>query len=158
MIECLKTAAAKAHKSVAFPAIGTGHLGFTQQEAACIMSEAVVQFAKTFTGKMEIYFVIFPSDSGTFQVRFFLKICLDFKILQDLIFFFFLIIFFSLWSVSYKQKVTIAFQAFEDKLRRLQQKASHSSFTPGNNRIFQFIRHFFRASAADRKLHHLTFT
>uniref|UniRef100_A0A3Q4HIS3 Macro domain-containing protein n=1 Tax=Neolamprologus brichardi TaxID=32507 RepID=A0A3Q4HIS3_NEOBR len=56
--------------SVAFPAIGTGNLGFTKKEAACIMSEAVVEFAKQFGGKMEIYFVIFPSDYGTFQVVF----------------------------------------------------------------------------------------
>uniref|UniRef100_A0A3Q0R704 Macro domain-containing protein n=1 Tax=Amphilophus citrinellus TaxID=61819 RepID=A0A3Q0R704_AMPCI len=62
--------AAKHHKSIAFPAIGTGNLGFTKKEAACIMSEAVVDFAKTFSGKMDVYFVIFPSDSDTFQVVF----------------------------------------------------------------------------------------
>ncbi|XP_006793753.1 protein mono-ADP-ribosyltransferase PARP9-like [Neolamprologus brichardi] len=67
VLECLQTAAASQHKSVAFPAIGTGNLGFTKKEAACIMSEAVVEFAKQFGGKMEIYFVIFPSDYGTFQ-------------------------------------------------------------------------------------------
>lgn len=70
VLECLQTAAARQHKSVAFPAIGTGNLGFTKKEAACIMSEAVVEFAKTFGGKMDIYFVIFPSDYGTFQVVF----------------------------------------------------------------------------------------
>lgn len=63
-------AATNGHKSIAFPAIGSGNLGFNKREVAHIMSDAVVEFAKMFTGKMEIYFVIFPSDSVTFQVRF----------------------------------------------------------------------------------------
>lgn len=36
--------------------------------------------------------------------------------------------------------MTTSFQAFEDKIRSFQQKASHSSFTPGNGKIFQFCQ------------------
>ncbi|XP_006810462.1 protein mono-ADP-ribosyltransferase PARP9-like [Neolamprologus brichardi] len=67
VLQCLKMAATNGHKSIAFPAIGSGNLGFNKREVAHIMSDAVVEFAKMFTGKMEIYFVIFPSDSVTFQ-------------------------------------------------------------------------------------------
>ncbi|XP_013125678.1 poly [ADP-ribose] polymerase 9 [Oreochromis niloticus] len=65
--ECLWLAASKGHKSISFPAIGTGHLGFPKQEAANIMLEAVADFAQTAQRKMDVYFVIFPSDRDTFQ-------------------------------------------------------------------------------------------
>uniref|UniRef100_A0A3Q3BQC0 Poly [ADP-ribose] polymerase 9-like n=1 Tax=Haplochromis burtoni TaxID=8153 RepID=A0A3Q3BQC0_HAPBU len=58
----------KKHKSIAFPAIGTGALGFTKEEAAQLMCDALANFAQNFPEKMEVYFVIFPADNDTFQV------------------------------------------------------------------------------------------
>lgn len=68
ILDCLHLAARKYHKSIAFPAIGTGGLGFDKYEAAQTMSRAVDNFAQTATDKMDIYFVIFPSDGDTFEV------------------------------------------------------------------------------------------
>ena len=67
--ECLKMANAERHKSIAFPAIGTGHLGFTKQEVAQIMTKAVEDIAKMQT-KMEVYFVIYPPENDTFMVTY----------------------------------------------------------------------------------------
>uniref|UniRef100_A0A8P4GBB9 Macro domain-containing protein n=1 Tax=Dicentrarchus labrax TaxID=13489 RepID=A0A8P4GBB9_DICLA len=66
VLDCLLTAQAKGHKSIAFPAIGTGGLGFKKKEAACAMLGAVKEFATKLL-KMEVYFVIFPSDDETFK-------------------------------------------------------------------------------------------
>lgn len=60
--------AATNYKSIAFPAIGTGGLGFKKDEVAQIMSDAVANFAQNVSQKMEIYFVIYPSDTETFKV------------------------------------------------------------------------------------------
>ncbi|CAL8372114.1 unnamed protein product [Arctogadus glacialis] len=65
--ECLKMANAVRHKSIAFPAIGTGHLGFTKQEVAQIMTMAVEDSAKKMQTKMEVYFVIYPPENDTFM-------------------------------------------------------------------------------------------
>lgn len=67
ILDCLHLAARKYHKSIAFPAIGTGGLGFDKYQAAQTMSRAVDNFAQTATDKMDIYFVIFPSDGDTFE-------------------------------------------------------------------------------------------
>ena len=67
-MDCLWLAAGKGHKSIAFPAIGTGALGFSKKEVADIMSEAVTRFAKKSSKKMDVYFVIFPSDVDVFKV------------------------------------------------------------------------------------------
>lgn len=68
--ECLSLAASKGHKTITFPAIGTGGLGFNKREAARTMLQAVADFAKNKPKKMEVNFVIFPSDNDTFQVCF----------------------------------------------------------------------------------------
>lgn len=79
-------AASRKHKSIAFPAIGTGALGFTKEEAAQLMCDAVANFAQNFPEKMEVYFVIFPADNDTFQVVFFFLICQDFNISLSVMF------------------------------------------------------------------------
>ncbi|XP_005944170.1 protein mono-ADP-ribosyltransferase PARP9 [Haplochromis burtoni] len=68
VLGCLWMAASRKHKSIAFPAIGTGALGFTKEEAAQLMCDALANFAQNFPEKMEVYFVIFPADNDTFQV------------------------------------------------------------------------------------------
>uniref|UniRef100_A0A3B4YFR7 Poly [ADP-ribose] polymerase 9-like n=1 Tax=Seriola lalandi dorsalis TaxID=1841481 RepID=A0A3B4YFR7_SERLL len=58
------------HKSIAFPAIGTGALSFSKSEAAQIMSNAVADFACKWKAPtmMEVHFVILHSDNDTFKV------------------------------------------------------------------------------------------
>ncbi|XP_015226912.1 PREDICTED: poly [ADP-ribose] polymerase 9-like [Cyprinodon variegatus] len=67
VLECLKRAAAQHYTSISFPAIGTGALGFSKDESATIMLQAVFDFSLNFQNKMEVYLVIFPSDHETFQ-------------------------------------------------------------------------------------------
>ena len=66
--ECLHLAFIQGHKSIAFPAIGTGCLNFTNDEVARIMTEAVEVSAKTMPEKMDVYFVIYPPERDTFMV------------------------------------------------------------------------------------------
>ena len=65
---CLTKADAQGRGSIAFPAIGTGHLGFTKQEVASIMTKAVKDYAKMIPTKMEVHFVIYPPEHDTFTV------------------------------------------------------------------------------------------
>ncbi|XP_076023923.1 protein mono-ADP-ribosyltransferase PARP9 [Genypterus blacodes] len=65
--ECLWMAVSNKHKSIAFPAIGTGNLGISRKEAAQIMADAVVEFAQKFPETLDVYFIIFPRDYQTFE-------------------------------------------------------------------------------------------
>ncbi|KAM4609064.1 protein mono-ADP-ribosyltransferase PARP9 [Polymixia lowei] len=65
--ECLRLAAAHSQRSIAFPAIGTGNLGFSKTEVSHIMTEAVAEFAKKNKTRMDIFFVIYPSEVHTFK-------------------------------------------------------------------------------------------
>ncbi|KAM4558453.1 protein mono-ADP-ribosyltransferase PARP9 isoform 2-T2 [Odontesthes bonariensis] len=67
VFECLCMAAANHRNSIAFPAIGTGNLGFSKKEVARMMLDAVHNFTQTHQTKMDVYFIIFPSDRETFQ-------------------------------------------------------------------------------------------
>ncbi|XP_067265228.1 protein mono-ADP-ribosyltransferase PARP9 [Chanodichthys erythropterus] len=59
--ECLSKAAALRHKSISFPAIGTGNLGLDKYQVARIMMDAVAGFSKQ-SMKLNVYFVVFPKD------------------------------------------------------------------------------------------------
>lgn len=61
-------AASQQHKSIAFPAIGTGGLRFNKKEVAQIMLDAVTTFTQKSTQRMDVHFVIYPHDNETFQV------------------------------------------------------------------------------------------
>ncbi|XP_070693888.1 protein mono-ADP-ribosyltransferase PARP9 [Pempheris klunzingeri] len=67
VLQCLQNAVSNNHKSIAFPAIGTGGLGFDKKEVAKIMSRAVADFSLESPKKMEVYFIIFPSDDDIFK-------------------------------------------------------------------------------------------
>ncbi|RVE57856.1 hypothetical protein OJAV_G00203380 [Oryzias javanicus] len=67
ILECLWTAASDNHKSISFPAIGTGNLKFSEKEAASIMLDAVMQFSQSYPNSMAVYFVIYHSDHKVFQ-------------------------------------------------------------------------------------------
>ncbi|XP_042587199.1 protein mono-ADP-ribosyltransferase PARP9-like isoform X1 [Cyprinus carpio] len=60
--ECLRKAS-MGYKSISFPAIGTGNLGFKKCEVARIMTDAVAYFAKNNTKKLDVNFVVYPKDN-----------------------------------------------------------------------------------------------
>ncbi|XDV30536.1 hypothetical protein PO909_033443 [Leuciscus waleckii] len=60
--ECLRRAS-WGYKSISFPAIGTGNLGFQKRDVAGIMTEAVAEFGKDNIHKLDVYFVVFPKDN-----------------------------------------------------------------------------------------------
>ncbi|KAM3607753.1 uncharacterized protein V6R79_013164 [Siganus canaliculatus] len=65
---CLQAAAKHHHKSISFPAIGTGNMGLSKKDIAQLMTQAVAEFAQMWKEKMDVCFVIFPSDKDTFKV------------------------------------------------------------------------------------------
>ncbi|XP_020784732.2 protein mono-ADP-ribosyltransferase PARP9-like [Boleophthalmus pectinirostris] len=65
--DCLWLAVASQHSSIAFPAIGTGNLGFGDEEAAQIMLNAVWDFFQKCVKSLNVHFVIFPSDVHRFK-------------------------------------------------------------------------------------------
>ncbi|XP_034064641.1 protein mono-ADP-ribosyltransferase PARP9 [Gymnodraco acuticeps] len=65
--DCLKNAANNGYKSIAFPAIGTGNLGFDKKEVAAIMANAVVDFAPYCPTEIDVMFIIYPSDDQTYK-------------------------------------------------------------------------------------------
>lgn len=68
VLECLRKAGSN-YKSISFPAIGTGHLGFQKEEVASIMTQAVAEFAKQ-NMTLDVNFVVFPKDDGMMEVRY----------------------------------------------------------------------------------------
>ncbi|KAI9535155.1 hypothetical protein NQZ68_007246 [Dissostichus eleginoides] len=65
--ECLQNAAKDRYKSIAFPAIGTGNLGFDKKEVAWIMANAVEDFAYNCQTEIDVMFIIYPSDDQTYK-------------------------------------------------------------------------------------------
>lgn len=66
--DCLQNASKNRYKSIAFPAIGTGNLGFDKKEVAAIMADAVVDFAHSCQTEIDVMFIIYPSDDQTYKV------------------------------------------------------------------------------------------
>lgn len=63
-------ASSKQCSSIAFPALGTGNLGFQSDEVSQIMTSAVLEFSEKYKGsKIQIFFVIFPKDTKTLKVH-----------------------------------------------------------------------------------------
>ncbi|XP_069080409.1 protein mono-ADP-ribosyltransferase PARP9 isoform X2 [Pleurodeles waltl] len=66
--ECLEKTVRDDIKSISFPAIGTGNLQFSKKQVANIMVSEVIHFAKQHSEKeVQVYFVIYPMDVGTFK-------------------------------------------------------------------------------------------
>uniref|UniRef100_A0ABM0M7L8 Poly [ADP-ribose] polymerase 14-like n=1 Tax=Saccoglossus kowalevskii TaxID=10224 RepID=A0ABM0M7L8_SACKO len=70
MQNCLNTAAQSGYKSIAFPAIGTGGLGFPRDVTAEIMYEEVIAYINDnpASSVSEIRFVVYDQDFATIQV------------------------------------------------------------------------------------------
>lgn len=69
-MKSLRMAESDSEKSIAFPAIGTGNLGFPKDKVAKIMIEQVLDFAeRVYQGsKLDVFFVLYPPDQGTVKV------------------------------------------------------------------------------------------
>lgn len=70
MKDCLNAADSKKKASIAFPAIGTGNLGFPRDVVATEMFTAVSKFAesKQFSSIQDVRFIVYQKDFSTIQV------------------------------------------------------------------------------------------
>ncbi|XP_030642428.1 protein mono-ADP-ribosyltransferase PARP9-like [Chanos chanos] len=65
--KCLHMAARDNMTSISFPAIGSGELRFKSHEVADIMTAAVVDFSKRYTGRpMDVHFILYPPDKDIY--------------------------------------------------------------------------------------------
>lgn len=71
----MRKAEESGHTSIAFPALGTGNLGYDRDFVARTMLQAVEKYSSgnSSTSLTNIRFVLFPSDWGTIEA--FTKIC-----------------------------------------------------------------------------------
>ncbi|XP_019378093.1 PREDICTED: poly [ADP-ribose] polymerase 14-like isoform X2 [Gavialis gangeticus] len=67
--KCLQIVEEQSLKSIAFPAVGTGNLGFPKTAVAKLMFEQVFQFSSKVNLKslQEVHFLIHPKDTDNFQ-------------------------------------------------------------------------------------------
>ncbi|XP_046555938.1 protein mono-ADP-ribosyltransferase PARP14-like isoform X3 [Haliotis rubra] len=67
--KCLKSASDQQYRSIAFPALGTGNLGYPRDVVAKTMMETVEQFGQyhTMTSLQEVKIVVYHKDSATIK-------------------------------------------------------------------------------------------
>ena len=71
MTKCLHEADQRGHSSIAFPAIGTGQLGYPKDIVAREMFNTVKKFAeKNVSSLRQVDFVLYPKDYNTIKVVF----------------------------------------------------------------------------------------
>jgi len=70
VITCLTEADTLNHSSIAFPAVGTGNLGYPKDIVAQEMFKAISTFAvkKPQTSLRKVVFVLYPKDYSTVKV------------------------------------------------------------------------------------------
>ena len=70
MTDCLNQAATAEHTSIAFPALGTGNLGYPEQNVAKCMMDIVIDYAEKNpqSSIRDVKIVIFHQDQRTQQV------------------------------------------------------------------------------------------
>ena len=73
---CLTTAAQHGSKSIAFPALGTGNLGYPRDMVAAAMFDEVKKFsmANQRTSLQDVCFLVYPADRATVQVKIYFSI------------------------------------------------------------------------------------
>lgn len=69
VLHCLQMASVS-HRSISFPAIGTGNQGLGKRDVARSMLRAVTEFATDYSKRLDVCFVIHPSEKDTFKVGF----------------------------------------------------------------------------------------
>ncbi|XP_073503655.1 protein mono-ADP-ribosyltransferase PARP9-like isoform X1 [Phyllobates terribilis] len=65
--ECLQIAHSNAALSISFPALGSGHIGLEKDRVADIMTQTVLDFARATESRMDVNFIIHPSDWNMLQ-------------------------------------------------------------------------------------------
>lgn len=70
--ECLQTAEELYLKSITFPAIGTGNLGFPRSVVAKLLFDKVFEFSnrKKVNSLKEVHFLLHPKDKENIQVSY----------------------------------------------------------------------------------------
>ena len=70
MNNCLNEADSKRYNSIAFPAIGTGNLGFPRDVVAKEMFTVIYNFARANpkTSIKDVRFIVYQKDTGTISV------------------------------------------------------------------------------------------
>ncbi|KAK3610480.1 hypothetical protein CHS0354_016670 [Potamilus streckersoni] len=69
LLNCLQKASESKYKSIAFPAIGTGNLGYPKDAVASLMLTSVMKLETVMpnTSLRKVKFVIYPTDTETYQ-------------------------------------------------------------------------------------------
>ena len=69
--ECLEEASKKGAKSIAFPTLGTGKLGYPGDQAASIMFSVIGRWLRNHhdSSLREVQIIVFSKDAETLQVR-----------------------------------------------------------------------------------------
>lgn len=69
VFECLKKAHDSDYDSIAFPALGTGKLGYKKHKVAAAMFDAVERFAREHQDSCltDVSFIIYPSDTSVYE-------------------------------------------------------------------------------------------
>jgi len=72
-MNCLNKAASNGHVSIAFPALGTGNLGYPPAISAQCMIEAIMEYSKgnATSSITQVKVIVHHSDVNTKKVRFF---------------------------------------------------------------------------------------
>lgn len=72
--KCLEKCLELSLTSISFPALGTGNIGVCKDQAAKIMLDEVLMFARNHLRKqLTVKFVIFPTEMETYKVSEYLR-------------------------------------------------------------------------------------
>ena len=76
--ECLEEASRKRARSIAFPTLGTGKLGYPGNQVASIMFSVIRKWLQDHrdSSVKEVQIIVFSKDSETLQVRYVFAVCL----------------------------------------------------------------------------------
>ena len=70
MTKCLEKANSSSHKSIVFPAMGTGQLGYPRDQVAAMMYQTVLDYDRKAAGTQitKVKFVCYGGDPNTVKV------------------------------------------------------------------------------------------
>lgn len=76
--ECLEEASRKRARSIAFPTLGTGKLGYPGSQVAAIMFSVISKWLQDHrdSSVKEVQIIVFSKDNETLQVRYVFAVCL----------------------------------------------------------------------------------
>jgi O-acetyl-ADP-ribose deacetylase (regulator of RNase III) len=70
VVQCLETAAANGHETIAFPIIGSGNPAYPIELVCSEMFESVLRYKQSRPDKplAEVRFVVYPKDTNIYEV------------------------------------------------------------------------------------------